>query len=97
MPPTLQIWNCRRVWPDVHAERVDAAARPAASPINRCTHSADDARHFKQRDHQRDDRDIFDEVGVRADRAAQLAAVVVAEQDAGRLAAAARPARPSTA
>jgi len=37
------------------------------------------ARHFQHRDHQRDDRDIFGEMPVRADRAAQRGTAGVAE------------------
>ena len=41
-----------------------------------------EAGHFEHRDHQRNDRYVFDEVGVRADRAAQREASVVAKRRA---------------
>src|SRR5712671_7283941 len=39
------------------------------------------SRHFQHRDQQRDDWHILDEIRMRADRAAQLDVLAVAEQD----------------
>ena len=68
----------QRARPGVHAERMQQPRQQqrAHQPMHaRGRHAG----HFEHGDHQRDDGDVFRKVGMRADRAAELCIVAVAE------------------
>ena len=79
MPPTRPMRNCSVLgaayMPSGCRSRDTSSARH--QQMDPCRRQAG---HFQHRHHQRDDGDVFDEVGMGADRAAQLHASVVAER-----------------